>query len=245
MTADRGALLLSLNIRAGGGARVAALLGYLGRHRPHTLVLTEWRDNEAGRAFTAWARRRRMHHAGIADGGTANGVFIASREPFSARSATPAADGAGVIALAEFARFRLLACYFPVGNDKAPFFARCAELASAHAGHPLLLLGDLNTGNQLADRVAEGVRYSCAEAFDGLATSGLPDDLWRRSQGAEARDYSWLSHRGNGFRIDHALANPLFTGWADPQCRYDHTPRRNGWSDHSAMLVRVDRSAIG
>jgi exonuclease III len=236
---EPGKTLISLNIRAGGGTRLPALLAYLGRRRPHTVVLPEWRDNAMGRAIAAWAERRRMRHAGFADGGTANGVFIASREHFTACSMTPPAAGAGVIALVCFEGFRLLACYFPLLGAKAVFFARCAEIAAAHAGQPLLLLGDLNTGNQQADRAGAGVRFACGEAFDDLATRHLPHDLWRRSQGPDAREWSWLSHRGNGFRIDHALANAAFVDWADPHCRHDHRPRRDGWTDHSAIIVRL------
>lgn len=241
----RGHLLLGLNIRAGGGARAAALLAYLERRRPHLVVLSEWRDNAAGGAFADWARRRRMHGVGLADGGTANGVFIAAREPFDVEPMTPGSGSAGVIAFARFAGFRLLACYFPLLAAKAAFFARCAEIAARHAAAPLLLLGDLNTGNQERDREPAGVRYACADAFDALTSGGLPHDLWRRSQGAKARQWSWLSHRGRGFRIDHALANDPFVAWADPHCRYDHRPRRDRLTDHSALLVTISPATAG
>lgn len=231
--------LISLNIRAGGGKRVAALLGYLDGHDADTVVLTEWRDTPSGRAFAAWAAARGMLHAAVTDGGTANGVFIASRDAFTASSVTPEGDCPGVLALARFADFTLLACYFPQLQAKAPFFARCAELAIAHAGRPFLLLGDLNTGNQVADRSEAAGPYACPEAFDDLVSRCLPHDLWRRTHGAEAREWSWLSHRGNGFRIDHALANTAFVEWGRPVCGYDHHPRQHGWTDHSALIVRL------
>lgn len=236
---DGPATMICLNIRAGGGARVAALLRYLDRHDAHTVVLTEWRDNRCGQEFAAWAEARGMQHAAFADGGTANGVFIASRDAFTACTMTPGGTSPGVLALVRFRELRLLACYFPQLKAKAPFFARCAEIAARHAAQPLLLLGDLNTGNQLADRSDAAAPYACAEAFDDLANGCLSHDLWRRTQGPEAREWSWLSHRGNGFRIDHALANAAFVDWGRPLCTYDHQPRENGWTDHSAMIVRL------
>jgi exonuclease III len=228
--------ILGLNIRAGGGQRTAAIVDYLERHDPHTLVLTEWRASAPGADILAWARARRMHVGALNDGGTANGVLVASRARFGFESVRPDDAGTGVLMLARFAAFRLLACYFPSQKQKAPYFARCAEVARVQAGARFLLVGDLNTGNQVADRVEGGVRYHCAEAFDDLSAQCGLHDLWRRSQGPDAREWTWLSHRQNGFRLDHAFANAAFVAWARPDCRYDHAPRGT-FSDHSAIVV--------
>jgi hypothetical protein len=81
--------IISLNIRAGGGARTARLCSYLDSLDPDTVLLSEWRDNEGGRSLVSWAEGRGMSHAALTDGCTANGVFLASLDPFVTESATP------------------------------------------------------------------------------------------------------------------------------------------------------------
>ena len=228
--------MVCLNIRAGGGRRIGAVAEYLEAQNPHTVVLTEWRNGPAGVAVEAWAQGRGMHMARTTDGGTANGVFVASLAPFAVESLRPNVPGAGVLMLARFRQLRLLACYFPIQRSKAPFFARCAELAGQESRRPFLLLGDLNTGNQIKDRDPRGVRYHCAEDFDALTGAAGLTDLWRRNHGDAAREWTWVSHRNNGFRLDHALANRRFLAAADPSCRYDHAPR-GAFTDHSAIVL--------
>ena len=232
-------LFLGLNIRSGGGSRIDALVRYLDQHDPTVVVLTEWRANRASHMLAAWAEAKGKRYATYSDGRTANGVFVASTLPFLAESRRPAEPGAGVLVQVQFDKFILLACYFPQAEAKAPFFFRCAEIATEYAATPFVLLGDLNTGNQLADKDCTGAPYHCANRFDDLATDYGLHDLWRRSNGDNAREWTWVSHRGNRFRIDHAFGNEEFVHWADPACDYDHTPRQARTTDHSAILVRT------
>jgi exonuclease III len=229
--------IVALNVRAGGGTRVAALLRYPDQHNPHTMVLTEWRRNQAGAQIEAWARTRGMYHASLNDGGTANGVFIASCSQFHSESTTPIGLGPGVLMLARFETFTLRACYFPQKSAKAAFFARCAEIAEDNAAIPFLIVGDLNTGNQTADKDDHGGAFWCSVEFDRLTTNHGLIDLWRRSNGPHSREWTWLSSTKNGFRIDHAISNTAFLDWADPECRYDHTSRESRSTDHSAVII--------
>jgi len=234
--------IVALNVRGGGGTRVDRLCRYLDTHDPHTVVITEWRDNATGRLFEAWAKAQAMHHVGLADGGTANGVFIASRAEFLAESVTPVGCGAGTLMQARFAEFTILGCYFPQLEEKAVFFDRCSQVIATHRGKPLALIGDLNTGSQITDRSEKGVRYSCAEGFDRLCRLDGLIDLWRNTH-TDAREWSWLSNRGNGFRIDHALANAEFLERSVPVCTYDHSTRTTGLTDHSALIVEIKAEA--
>jgi hypothetical protein len=115
--------MLCLNVRAGGGRQAAALIAYLEAQRPGILVLTEWRDNAAGSLFRRWATEHRMHTATLTDGGTLNGVFVASCMSFTSRSVTPSGGRAGVLMLGEFADFLLLACYFPKVRPRHHFLS--------------------------------------------------------------------------------------------------------------------------
>jgi len=228
--------LVCLNLRAGGGGRAEALCDYLASLAPDLVVLTEWRAGPAGEMFRAWAEARGLRHATLNDGGTANGVLIAARAPFKVTSVTPRTGATGAIALARFAELSVLGCYFPSMKEKAPFFDAAIATALGHKRRAFLLLGDLNTGNQHADREPAGVRYNCADQFDAFTTDCRLTDLWRASNG-QAREWSWLSHRRNGFRLDHAFANRAFVKAHVPHCVYDHTPRLTGLSDHSAVVI--------
>jgi exodeoxyribonuclease-3 len=231
--------LVCLNLRAGGGRRAGALCEYLASLAPDLAVLTEWRQGPAGAQFQAWAGALGLHHATLNDGGTANGVMIVARAPFKVTSVTPRTGATGAVALARFAELSVLACYFPSMKEKAPFFDTATAAALRHQRRKFILLGDLNTGNQLADREPAGVRYHCADQFDAFSRDHRLIDLWRHSQG-EAREWSWHSHRQNGFRLDHAFANRAFVKAHRPHCAYDHTPRMTGLSDHSAVVIDLN-----
>ena len=210
---DQNECIVALNIRSGGGQRTNALLQYLDAQRPETVVLTEWRNNASGRLISAWATQRGLHHSSLADAGSANGIFVASKHAFISEKKTPAGTGPGVLKLIRFDAFTMLACYFPQKFAKKAFFERCFEIAAEYTDAPFLLLGDLNTGNQIADRHATGGAYKCASMFDELSTRHALRDLWRSSNGADALQWTWLSNRQNGFRIDHAFGNAAFIQW--------------------------------
>ncbi|MGO9722334.1 MAG: endonuclease/exonuclease/phosphatase family protein [Methylocella sp.] len=229
--------LLALNVCRGGGSRVKALCQFLDQHNPDVIVLTEWRQGAAGQGFIAWMEARGFHHAARNDGATRNGTLIAARVPFDVESMTPLGSTAGVLMLARFQGWNLLASYFPQRSAKARFFATCKEVAASHARTPLVIVGDLNTGNQTTDRSAGG-RFFCSADFDALQSEAGLVDLWRRTNGPDAREATWLSKK-NGFRIDHAFANEPFITAAQPYCVYDHVPRESRATDHSAIVVRA------
>jgi exonuclease III len=252
--------IVALNILGGGGTRVALLCAYLEDQQADVIVLTEWRENGQGRDIIAWARTRGMRCDWLVDGGNVNGVFVASRIPFTTRSVTPPRPGnhatrAGVMMLVQTTTWTMLACYFPQGHGdpkagakppKPPFFAAIAGVAAAHVGQALIVIGDLNNGHRERDR--EGAKFVGPEDFEALSGEAGLVDLWRLTHGDEAREYSWASPPGNvskvsnGFRIDHAFANKTFLRQTTSECHYDHRTRVkvNGKyeiSDHSALIV--------
>jgi exonuclease III len=228
--------MIALNVRNGGGSRVAAICQFLEGHQPDVIVLTEWRDNPSGHDFIAWMESKEFYHAALNDGRTPNGICVAARPPFESISMTPA-DSAGALMLVRFQDWTLLASYFPQRKAKGRFFSACKEIAAAHPETPFLILGDLNTGNQLADKSPNGAPYLCAEGFDALRSEAGLVDLWRRSNGPDACEWTWLSNQNNGFRIDHAFGNEPFVRLLQPACIYDHLPRAEKTSDHSAIIV--------
>ena len=140
------------------------------------VVFTEWRRKEASGAETTWAASRGMKWMGACDGATKNGVFVASALPFQSVSVTPGLETAGTLLRVAFDRWTMLAAYFPQREAKARYFRAWSDVATSDSAAPFLLVGDLNTGNQLADRTPNGDKYVCAELFDGLSGSpGLVD----------------------------------------------------------------------
>ena len=114
--------IVALNIDSGGGDRVPRICAYLDAQQADVVILTEWRDTAEGQAIVAWSTGKGMHCHGLADGGKANGVFVASVCPFTASSRTPPGNTTGVLLLAQAPRWTVLACYFPQRHDKPPFF---------------------------------------------------------------------------------------------------------------------------
>jgi exonuclease III len=96
---------------------------------------------------------------------------------------------------------------------------------------------DLSTGAQHVDRSASGTCFSLAERFDELSSKSGLVDLWRRSNGSDTREWTWISNGRNGFRIDHAFGNEAFIRLAEPSCFYDHRVRKENITDHSALIV--------
>lgn len=125
----------------------------------------------------------------------------------------------------------------------ATLFAVHRALACDCARHRALC-GDFNLP---LDELADGTlvpfgRREHGEAeraiMRGLAAWDL-GDVYRRLHGFAAREASWFSHRGNGFRLDHVFASRSLNA---THCRYLHDFRAiptdgTKLSDHAAMEV--------
>src|SRR5574337_1315927 len=242
--------VLSLNVRHGGGDRWERIARFLEAQDPDVIVLLEWRVGSPERE--RWADSLGIFRASANDGKTPNGVFVAAKKPFKAGSRTPGQESPGALLLVEFNSWSMLACYVPGAERtdkaqveaKARYFAVCREVASDSNTRPLLIIGDLNTGNQTADRTPQGDRYACAEHFDDLSRKHGLVDLWRWKYGQDKQEWTWFSQpRQNPFRLDHAFGNAPFIERFAPTCWYDHGPREAKFTDHSAVMVSLSETA--
>jgi exonuclease III len=234
-----GVNLVLLNIRHGGGVRATSLLSWLNSLSTDIIILAEWRDNAAGTIIKQGLESTGFFVTATAATGTRrNGILIAAAHPFECRRATPPGVSKGELLLAEVSSgYRLLGAYFPQGSAKVPFFNECFLQAKNSENIPFLIIGDLNTGRNDVDIEGNGVRFACADMFEALHESSGLVDLWRREHGQD-REWSWRSHV-NGFRIDHAFANRAFEKcFSSITCVYDHSPRENKLTDHSALILR-------
>ena len=123
--------------------------------------------------------------------------------------------------------------YFDQNRDKASLFDHLLSRPPA-LGKDCLVVGDWNTGLHHLDE--PGATFACADRFALMERRGYVD-LWRRCHGAGARDVSWVSARGVGYRIEHAFSTPSVAGRVT-RCEYDHSIR-GVLSDRSAMMTEL------
>ncbi|WP_081915920.1 endonuclease/exonuclease/phosphatase family protein [Saccharothrix sp. NRRL B-16314] len=111
-------------------------------------------------------------------------------------------------------------------------------------GGPVVVAGDLNVVEPAHDP-----RYAVFGSWEydfyrEFGRAGF-DDAFRVMEPTKM-DYSWFGRPSaeglrNGYRIDHAFVNRAHRA-AVVECRYDHSVRTAGLTDHSAMSVTLDLS---
>ena len=125
------------------------------------------------------------------------------------------------------------------GEAKTCFWNAVLRAADARLHEPFLFVGDFNTDAHRLDEVGQTFFY--AEHFGKLSSSGWTD-AWRYHNPGTT-EWTWYSRfkggaRGNGFRLDHAFATPSLIARVT-SCRYSHTEREAGVSDHSMLVMEV------
>jgi len=233
--------VISLNIRHGGGARVPRIIEYLLAQAADVIVLTEFRENAKAPAIReALLGSGFIHTATAPTSGSSNSVGIWSRSGFE-QKANPGIEQADAHRLvsARLGRLEVHGVYFAGGKAKASLFDYLLQLVRSAPTQPTLVVGDFNTGLFLQDE--SGSTFFCADRFGALCGGDLID-CWR-SRNPRGREFTWYSHAGNGFRIDHALASSAMDR-VIRDVRYDHTPRIERITDHSALIVELDEYAI-
>ncbi|HTZ36011.1 MAG TPA: endonuclease/exonuclease/phosphatase family protein [Stellaceae bacterium] len=226
--------LLAWNIRQGGGTRLAAIVGALMRHDADVLVLSEYRGGDSAlRLREALARLGYPHATALMPPPGKSGVLVAARRRLRAAAAlSEALPEPYRLVHVEIGKLSLCGVYMPNLLAKVPYWeAVVAALATRVDGHAVAI-GDFNTCRAYVDE--PGAIDRCAHFMDRVAGIGFCD-LWRHRY-PEGREYSWYSHRGNGFRIDHAFLSPALARRAGA-VRYSHDERLAGLSDHSPLIL--------
>ena len=222
--------LLALNIRQGGGTRIDSICSYLIAQDCDALVISEFRRNTPGDQLIEALRQAgfsHIHHNNTDS--KQNTVMLATKQASNLLKIDGCSNEWSLIGIS-WAGLQLVGTYFPQRKDKAGVFNTLETIASSD----LLAIGDFNTGSNVLD--SEGAKFHCADQFVNLANVTLTD-LWRTHNGELAKEYSWYSNTGNGFRIDHALAGVKATSRC-VACYYDHSTR-NTLTDHSALVVEL------
>jgi exodeoxyribonuclease III len=129
-------------------------------------------------------------------------------------------------------RTRLAGIYMPNLRAKVPYWEALIASLGACAGESALAVGDFNTCRAWLDEA--GAIDVTAHFLDRVEAAGFRD-VWRH-RFPERREFSWFSHRGNGFRIDHAFFSARLARRTGA-IRYSHAERERGLSDHSMLLI--------
>lgn len=225
--------LVTLNLRHGGKRHMAAIVERLLGHRADVLVLTEFRGNPAGEALRQGLSGGGLVHQAVSRARPpANGILIAARQGFRAAPSRLLRFDPLRMLQVRFEKFTLLGLHLPNVKAKIPHWNALLRLAQSNGKAPRIFLGDFNTGRFPLD--GEGFYFTCAEQMETLLERGWVD-AWRRLH-PEKKEYTWYSHKGRGFRLDHAFLSPPL-GPLLRKAVFDHTYRERGYSDHSALVV--------
>lgn len=235
--------LLAWNILHGGARRTAAIALRLLDHAADVIVLSEFRQTMGGQLRALLAEHAWEHQICSDPPRGRNGMLIASRVPL-VRGVQPPTEFSGRFLHAQVAGagfpLHILAVHAPDSFDQSParvtrqaaYWRFILEVARPLAVEHALVLGDFNTGRHRTDEA--GRTFRCTELLGQLCTDGYTD-AWRH-QNPSARDFTWFSHTGGGFRIDAAYASRQLLERLH-HAEHLHAPRTAGESDHSALRL--------
>ena len=244
--------LLAWNIQHGGGARLARIVEELAAYDADVIALTEYRVGPGKVLCSAMRERGWPYAETTAPTGNENGIVTFSRTPMLRSRPCPVAPehrarwldldlpeqgfGIGVLHIPAAGSSKT----HPLNVSKGRYWDTVLRVAAARLHESFMLIGDWNTGAHRIDE--KGKTFVCAEHFCKLSELGWTD-MWRHhNSGTEWTWYSKLKGgaRGNGFRLDHCFATPSLAPRIT-SCRYSHREREAGISDHSCLILEIDR----
>lgn len=241
--------IISWNIRAGGGRRVAGIVAQLQCWQPDMVALQEFRG-------TAPSQQLARHLAALdlpyqlstvdPSAPATNALLLASRYPLRAARAAAAPENRPRWLLAKIAcepPFIIGVMHVPnaVSGRKAPFHDAVLKLAQHWRRGPALFVGDTNTGISGLDDVTHVFTAREEAWMHGLQAAGWCDAF--RHRHGDKRVYTWYSpNAGNGFRLDQAFVNPqlihhvsgVHYAWGVDKNAPQH---RDALSDHAALIL--------
>ncbi len=246
--------ILSWNIRAGGGKRAAGILNQILAWQPTIIGLSEFR----GTAASQWLA------AQLAEAGF----------PFQLTTANPAAPAKNALLLAaHYPLHPVTLANMPQNPErwlparvetapaltiglmhvpnyttptlKYPYLNALLAMADGWDQGPALFIGDANCGKHAIDEEKpSSPKFQREHDWVVGMEARQWSDAFRHIHG-DRREYTWYSHRNNGFRLDYAFCSPNFQGAIqNAQHQWGHDPlnstRRAALSDHAALIVDID-----
>jgi exonuclease III len=243
--------IVAWNIRAGGGKRAAGILAQLLKWRPDVIGLSEFRGTPASQ-WLAGELATAGYGAQLSSVSSRhpakNALLLASREPLHSIKAPrmPRHKERWLLAQTETQpRLTLGLMHVPNYTSptlKYPFLAAVLKMVDHWSLGCGILLGDTNCGKRdLDEENPLGPRFQREHDWMNAMEQRNFVDAFRHLHGAR-REYTWYSHRNNGFRLDQAFCSPEIAPaiqrlrhlWGrDP----DQPERRDALSDHAAIVI--------
>lgn len=240
--------LLAWNILHGGGARrtpgiVLALL----EHAADLIVISEFRTRMGGQMAGVLADHGWKHQHATACDGDRNGMIVLSRLPIEpgpcplpedeARRGLSVRLEGGMLVTAVHIPDARMNDHEAVGRKSASWLG-LLEHARDRCAENHVILGDFNTGRHRLDESAS--TFTSTALLGRLATMGYADAY--RVCHPDGRDWSWRSHTGRRFRLDHAYVSAPLAGRVR-SVTYSHAERRERLSDHAVLTLELDGQA--
>lgn len=249
--------ILTVNLRAGGNSvTIPPIVRRAAQREADVVVFAEFRDNGAGSLLRSELDRVGLRYQEHTSAKGANGVLIASEEPVEAWDDNPfgfAADEyPGAVLKVRVREIHFYGVYLP-GQDRKRPHLRCLIAAAKHhneRGDRVICIGDFNSGRNETD-IELNVRSG--RLRDEFSTSDLYhelEDQWIEAWAhlhPDEYEFSWYpfrrdpDYRSNaGWRIDKAFLSPALLP-ALNGAEYDHVFRQDRLTDHSGLLLELQR----
>ena len=243
--------IVSWNIRAGGGYRVDGIARQLLQWQPDVISLNEFRGTPPSTELAgALSKAGYLYQKSSTDRGNPakNALLLASRIPFRTVRRKNMPDNPQRWRLVQLhCEPVLLLGLMHIPNYtspelKYPFLDALVTLARRWRNTPALFIGDTNCGKRGIDEEnPNGALFRREHDWMvGMEKTGWVD-VFRQLHG-DRREYTWYSHKDNGFRLDHAFASKAIAQQAQS---VKHVwggfglpgERRESLSDHAALIV--------
>jgi len=250
--------VVAWNIRAGGGKRAAGILQQLCDWRPDIIGLSEFRGTDASQWLAsqlALAGFNFQLSSVNRASPVRNALLLASRFALQpvALPGMPENPERWLLAEVETLPGITLGLMhvpnYTTPKLKYPYLASVLKILDSWEIGPGLLLGDANCGKHGIDeeKPSSPVFRREHDWIVGVEDRGWVDAF--RHMHGDLREFTWYSHRNNGFRLDYAFSNPQLTpamsamqhAWgidgANPH-------RREALSDHAAIILEIETGKI-
>lgn len=197
--------------------------------------LSEYRNNEKGvKLRDAFLKEGYRYQCVTQAKSDVNSVAIFSRLPYNSELYDKSIDDnySQNIVSAHFEAFSVMSVYLP--HKKKHQLLKSITQITAKSDKPFIVVGDYNTGKNYVDQKGNSFWYE--DELLSFEASGN-EDAFRLVNGG-IKEYSWFSHKGNGYRYDHTyVAQDLVP--LVKNCYYLHDWRERKLSDHSPMVLEL------
>jgi len=230
-------IITTWNLRHGGGKRIKEIVRVLAENSETDIyVLTEYRNNSNKEYLKTELENIGYHFQYNPNSDPKlNSVLIASKIEFKTEIFEDLKEHKQRVIKIFNNDFSIYGCYFPLKNLKKDVFEFLIKQIENNKNENIVIVGDYNTGKNYID--AKGKTFYCSEYFDKLEQNGMTD-AWRLVNG-EKKEFSWYSHSGNGFRLDHCFIKSTLNTRVI-SCEYNHKYREEKVSDHSMMRFEIE-----